>query len=155
MRLLPTTAFAIAALLSPLPLLAQDDAAETALEARQGFMEMLGINMGVLAGMAKGDTPYDEAAAATAGANIEALSRYALPGLFLEGTSTDDLPDDTAALPAVWKDNATFTTRFADFTNAAAGAGEAVKGGQEAVGPVVQKLGATCKACHDTFRKPE
>ena len=32
---------------------------------------------------------------------------------------------------------------------------EAVKGGQANVGPVVQKLGGSCKNCHDDYRKKE
>ena len=38
--------------------------------------------------MAKGDIAYDEAAASTAAANIEALTKYDLPGLFIEGSES-------------------------------------------------------------------
>ncbi|RNF36375.1 c-type cytochrome [Paracoccus methylarcula] len=151
MRLISLTAMtAIAAF----PLLAQADAAEDAIEARHGFMKMLAINMGTLAGMAKGEIEYDEAAASTAGANLEALSKYTVPALFLDGTANGEI-DDSDALPAIWEKPEDFGQKFADLGEAAAGAGDAVMGGQENIGPVVQKLGGACKACHDDYRKKD
>lgn len=151
MRLMTLTAIAATA---ALPLIAYADAAEDALEARHGYMKMLAINMGQLSGMAKGEIEYDEAAASTAAANIEALSVYDVSGLFVEGTSVDDT-DDSEALPAIWENPEDFAKKYAGLAEAAAGAGEAVKGGQENVGPVLQKLGGTCKACHDDYRVKE
>lgn len=148
------TTFAALAALTAIPVLAYADAAEDAIEARHGYMKMLSINMGTLAGMAKGDIEYDEAAASTAASNIEAISGYALGGLFLEGTAEGEA-DDSDALPAIWENPEDFGTKVAGLAEAAAGAGEAVKGGQENIGPVVQKLGESCKACHDDYRKKE
>lgn len=115
-------------------------------------MKMLSINMGVLSGMAKGDIAYDEAAATAAGANIETLSKYTLPALFIAGTSPDD-GVETEALPAIWENSEDFATKFAGLQEAAMGAGAAVAGGQESIGPVVQKLGGACKTCHDDYRE--
>lgn len=140
------------AALAAAPAIAHADAAEDAIEARQGFYKMLAINMGTLAGMAKGEIAYDEAQAAAAGANIEALTGYDLPALFIEGTSSEDNPE-TEALPAIWENPEGFAEKFAGLQEAAAGASQAVMGGQENVGAVVQKLGGACKACHDDFRK--
>lgn len=143
------------AVLAALPVVAlADDAKEEALKARHGFYTMLSINMGVLSGMARGEIAYDEEAASTAGSNIEALSRYAVPGLFIEGTAAGEM-DDSGALPVVWSDSADFAAKHAALGEAATGSGEAVRGGQGNVGPVVQNLGIACKACHDKFRKPE
>lgn len=142
----------IAAVPAFLPTLSLADAVEDALEAREGFMKMLAINMGTLSGMAKGDIAYDAAAATAAGDNIEALSKYTLPALFIEGSSPAD-GIETEALPAVWENSADFGTKFAGLQEAAAGAGAAAGGGQEALGPLLQKLGGACKACHDTYRK--
>ncbi|MFB2533424.1 cytochrome c [Paracoccus sp. p4-l81] len=153
MRFIPAAVLAIASL-TPLAAMADEDPKELAIEARQGYFVMLGANMGQLAGMAKGDIAYDEAAAATAGANIEALSKYTVGMHFMPGTAKGEM-DDTDAKPEIWTDMAGFSAKFADFQNAAAGASEAVKGGQGNVGPVVQKLGGTCKACHDSFRAAE
>ena len=43
----------LASVLAAVPVLAFADAAEDAIEAREGYMKMLSINMGTLAGMAK------------------------------------------------------------------------------------------------------
>ena len=142
----------LASVLAAVPVLAFADAAEDAIEAREGYMKMLSINMGTLAGMAKGEIAYDAAAATAAGDNIEALSKYTLPALFIAGTSPAD-GAKTEALPAVWENSADFATKFAGLQEAAAGAGAAAGGGQEALGPVLKKLGGACKACHDTYRK--
>ncbi len=142
----------LASLIAAIPAIALANAAEDAIEAREGYMKMLAINMATLAGMAKGDIAYDAAAATTAGDNIEALSKYALPDLFIPGTSPAD-GVDTEATAAVWENSADFGTKFAGLQEAAAGAGAAVGGGQDAIGPVLQKLGGACKACHDTYRK--
>ncbi|MFV0385502.1 c-type cytochrome [Paracoccus sp. (in: a-proteobacteria)] len=149
MRLTTLTAVVATA---ALPLIAHADANEDAVEARQGFFQMLSINMGTLAGMAKGEIAYDEAVASTAAANIEALTHYQLPGLFLEGTAAGTMPD-TGALPAIWEKPEDFASKFAGLQEAAMGAADGVKGGQGNIGPVVQKLGGACKACHDDFRQ--
>lgn len=149
MRLIRT--LALASLVS-IPAIATAQSAEDALKARQGYMEMLALNMGPLAAMAKGEMEYDEAAASTAGANIEALTQYAVAGLFVPGTADGEV-DGSDALPAIWENPEEFGQKYAGLTEAAAGASEAVKGGQGNIGPVLQKLGGACKACHDDFRK--
>lgn len=150
MRLLIAATTLAAAL--PLAAIAADDPNEVALEARQGFFQMLGFNMGKLAGMAKGDVPYDEAAAVAAATNINALSRYDVTQHFIPGTSTAELGTETQAKPEIFTDMAGFSAKFADLQKAADGIPEAVKGGQDKVGPVVAALGAACKACHDSYR---
>ena len=148
--------FLAAALAVPTVVAAQsgEDAAEQAIEARHGFMTMLGLNMGQLAGMAKGDIAYDEAKASRAAANIVALTQYDAPALFIEGTSSEE-NDDSHALPAIWEKPDDFRAKFAALGEAAAGSADAVKGGQGNVGPVVQKLGGACKACHDNYREKD
>lgn len=149
MRLLITAAALIAL---PVMALADEEAIEANIKARQGFLEMLSLNMGPLAGMAKGEIPYDEAAATTAAANLELLTKYPFPTLFIEGSSLDDVKG-TAAKGDIWKNSEDFAKKYADLGAAVTGAAEAVKGGQGNVGPVVQKIGATCKACHDSYRE--
>ncbi len=146
--------FLTAAAVAVLPILAHADAAEDAIEARHGYMKMLAINMGQLAGMAKGEIGYDEAMASHAASNISALSGYDLPSLFVAGTSSDENPESDA-LPVIWAKPEEFSNKFMEFREAASGAADAVKGGQGSVGPVVQKLGTACKGCHDTYRKPQ
>lgn len=127
---------------------------EAAHEAREDFMKVFGQNMKVLSDMAKGDVAYDEAAASAAAAAIEEQSGKDLAALLVPGSSSDDV-DESRALPAIWDNVEDVTAKFADLNEAAAGASEAVKGGQDNIGPVLQKLGGTCKACHDDYRQPE
>lgn len=150
-------AVAFAALVTASPFAAAqsaDEAAENAIEARHGYMTMLGINMGQLSGMAKGEIDYDEAMASRAAANIVALTQYDAPALFIPGTSSDE-NDDSDALPAIWNNPDDFGAKFAALTEAAAGSPDAVMGGQENIAPVLQKLGGACKACHDNYRKAD
>ena len=150
MRFIPAALMALATL-APLAAMAEDDPKELALEARKGYFVMLGANMAPLAAMAKGEMPYDEAAAVAAAANIETLSKYTVGMHFMPGTAKGEV-EDTDAKPEIWSDMAGFGAKFAAFQEAAAGAAEAVKGGQDKVGPVVQKLGGSCKGCHDSSR---
>lgn len=153
----PVKAITLAlALAAPVLAAAQsaDEAAEAAIEGRHGFMTMMGINMGQLSGMAKGEIPYDEAMASRAAANIVALTQYDAPALFIQGTSSED-KDDSDALPAIWEKPDDFRAKFAALGEAATGSPDAVAGGQESLGPVLQKIGGACKACHDDYRKKE
>lgn len=145
MKLLLTAAIAA------LPVLAYADAKEDALTARQGYMKMMAINMGMLSGMAKGEIEYNAEAAAKAGANLQALGGYDMPSLFIEGTSTADM--DSEALPAIWDNTEDFSAKFVKFQEAAAAAGPTLGNGVEAVGPALQQLGGSCKACHDDYRE--
>ncbi|MFH5773030.1 c-type cytochrome [Paracoccus sp. NGMCC 1.201697] len=151
-QILTAASLAALSLLQPLAAMADDDAIEQAIEARHGFYNMLAINMATLSGMAKGDIAYDEAVASRAGANIEALTHYDLPSLFIQG-SAHGQAEDSAAKPEIWTNLDDFKSKFAGLVEAATGASEAVKGGQDKVGPVVGKLGAACKACHDVYRE--
>lgn len=145
--------FAAIAATLPLGAMAEDDSPEvTAMKARQGYFKLLGANMEVLAGMAKGEIPYDEERAAMHASNIETLSQYNLGFHFPEGTSSDDL-EGSGALPKIWTELDGVVAKHADLAKAATGAGDAVRGGEGNVGPVVQALGGTCKACHDNYRK--
>lgn len=125
--------------------------AEDALEARHGFMKMISLEMGTLAGMAKGEIEYDETAASAAAKNLMALAQYDAPKLFVEGTSSDDV-EDSDALPAIWADKEDFNAKYAALATATDGIDQAVMGGQGNVGPVVQKLGTTCRDCHKPYR---
>lgn len=144
--------FSVITALIAVPALAQDKLQASNIKARQGYFTMLGANMAPLAGMAKGEIEYDEAAAAQAAANIEALSNYMVSMHFVEGTSADDV-EGSSAKADIWADMDGFKAKYVAFADAAAGASEAVKGGQGNVGPVLGKIGATCKGCHDSYKK--
>lgn len=144
---------AIAALsLTPALAMAEDSPEEVALEARKGFMQMTGTNMDMLAGMAKGDIAYDEATASVSAANLETLSRYTVGMHFIPRTAAGEM-DDSEALPKIWEDMPGFQAKYVAFGEAVAGASEGVKGGQDKLAAVVEKIGGSCKGCHDDYRK--
>lgn len=145
--------YLIAAIIAATPVGLHAQTPEDVLAARQGYMKLIGLNMGVLSGMARGNIDYDEEVAATAAGNLEALTHYAAPTLFVEGTSSADL-SDSGALPAIWENPEDFGTKFAALGQAVAGSSDAVRGGVANVGPALQTIGGACKECHDTYRKP-
>jgi len=148
MRLLLAAALSI----TPMVALAEEDTPEQiALEARQGYMLMLGANMGPLAGMAKGDIPYDEAMASFHANNLAALANYEVEMHFLPGTAQGEM-EGSEALPKLWENLDDVRAKHEDLKKAALAAPEGVKGGSENVAKVVQNLGLACKACHDNYR---
>lgn len=132
-----------------LPAQAQFAKPEDAVKYRKASFTLMSAHFGRLGAMANGRLPYD-AKVATENAEVDlALSK--LPwAAFGEGTDKGE----TRAKPEIWKE----TSKFKDASekmqaeivklNAAAKVGnlDALK---VAFGPAA----ATCKACHDNFRK--
>ena len=145
--------YVLTALICAIPaVVAAQDAAQKTVEARQGYYKLLGANMGVLAGMAKGEIEYEGAAAQTAADNIVLLTTYNLGHLYPMGTSSSDM-EGTRAKAEIWEDfdavqakadklfeAATELTKVAGFDKADMAA---------ALGPV----GGACKSCHDDYRE--
>ena len=60
---------------------------------------------------------------------------------------------ETDALPAIWENKADFDSKVDDFQAAAATlASTAAAGDIAAITSAFQATGATCKACHQTYR---
>jgi cytochrome c556 len=141
-----------AALLATLAAGQDQKALEKAVAARQGLMKLIVWEAGPLFSMAKGDIPYDAATAEANAKDLNTLAQYGADALFLPGTSRDDLGESTAALPAIWQDNAKFVHNFdamkEQTANVAAQAGQ----GEDALKGAVAELGKACGNCHETFR---
>ncbi len=125
--------------------------AEDTVAARQGFYKLLGANMGVFAGMAKGDIEYDAAAAQTAADNIVTMTSYNLGHLFAPGTSSDEVKE-ARALPKIWEDFPGVQEKGMDFVTAAMEMQSVAGNGKGEMAGALGKLGGTCKACHDNYR---
>lgn len=135
-----------------LPAAAQDFANEVG--ARQGMFKIMGLNLGVLGGMARGNIPYDTDAAQVAAANLVAVSSINPFNMFPQGSDNMAL-DTTRARPEIWDNVADVGEKWVAF-GAAAEALQGVAGtGQEALGPALGALGGTCQACHEAYRGPE
>ena len=141
----------IAALLISPTLSLAETPEEKTVETRQGYFSLIGANMGVFAGMAKGQIDYDAATAQAAADNMVLLSNYNIGHLFMPGTSSLDL-DNTRALPDIWDDMSGVQAKFSDFGKAAQAMQAAAGQGKAEMAGALGALGGTCKACHDTYR---
>ena len=123
---------------------------EDEIEARQGLMTVVGFNMGILGGMAKGKVPYDAAKAEAAAKNIYAASTMDTSAMWPPGSdnSNPKLKGETDALPYIWKNFPEIGEKHTDWVKAsealAANAGKSLGDLRKNIGAV----GKSCKGCH-------
>ncbi len=146
-------AITILALSGSAPAMAQDDFSGQ-LKARQGQFRILAINLGILGGMAKGETPYDAEMATHAADSLVGVSQVHQPPLWPEGSDNMAL-DGTRALPSIWDNRDDFLAKWQGLGEAVTGMQKVAGTGQEAIGPALGKIGDACKACHDDHRAPD
>jgi cytochrome c556 len=149
MKKLITAASALMALMLALPAAAQFAKPEDAIKYRKAALTVMGNHFARVGAMASGRAPYD-AKAALENADIAAAMAKLPWAAFTEGSDKGE----TRAKPEIWKDSAKFKEAAdkmqAELTKldvaAKAGNLDALK---TAFGPAA----ATCKGCHDNFRK--
>ena len=141
----------IAALICAAPAISTAQEAKDTVAARQGFYKLLGANMGVLSGMAKGEMDYTAEGAQTAADNIALLTQYNMMHLFAPGTSSADV-EGTRALPAIWEDMAGVQEKGAAFKAAAENMQSVAGQGKDQMAGALGQLGGACKSCHDDYR---
>lgn len=124
---------------------------DDAVKARQGYFDMLGAQMAVLAPMAQGKMDFDTDKAKVAADNLAALAKVNVLPLFMAGTSADDMAGKTRARPDIWENGDDFLAKATAFHDAAAEMPTAA-GSLETLQAAVGKLGGSCKGCHDNFR---
>jgi cytochrome c556 len=132
--------------------MAQDYANQV--KARQGQMQIIAINIGILGGMAKGAVEYDAAAAQAAAKSLHGVSMVDVATLYPEGSDNIAL-DTTRANPTIWDQSDDFGAKWTALGDAARSAAMTAGDGQEALGPIMGALGGTCKGCHETHRGPK
>ncbi|MFW5642042.1 MAG: c-type cytochrome [Roseicyclus sp.] len=132
---------------------AQDDL-PFPVQARQGQFTMMGLNIGVLVGMARGERDYDAAAAQAAADNLVAISTIDQSFHWPEGTDNASL-SGTRALPAIWEDLPDVNAKWEAFGAAAEGLADVAGDGLEPMQAAIGPLGATCSDCHDSYRADE
>lgn len=136
-----------------LPAIAQDRALLGSIKARQGQMQIISKNMGILGGMAKGEIAYDATAAARAASDLAAIGSLNQAVLWAEGSDSTSMSGN-AAEAEIWDDWAGFDAKWQDFAMATAAAATTAGDGKEALGPIMGQIGRTCGACHDDYRTP-
>jgi len=127
-------------------------AADDPIATRQAIMASVGAAAGLGGGMMKGEIAYNPAAGKAAIASMNAAA-VSFGDFFPAGS--DQGKTDAAA--AIWENADGFTAELAKFSAATGKAMEAAgKDGpadldafKAAMGPVF----ATCKSCHETYRK--
>lgn len=123
-----------------------------AVGARQGHMQVMALNLGILGDMARGNTDYDADVAQAAADNLVAMGTINQRFYWPEGTDSESY-EGSRALPALWEDQASLFEIAGRFSPAAealsAVAGQGLDTMRGAVGP----LGAVCGDCHEAFQE--
>jgi cytochrome c556 len=136
--------------LAPAAALAQS--AEDVVDARLGYQHLLGLGMGGVAAMARGEAPYDAGLAEVHAANLALLADMQTGPMMAAGTSNADLPGKTRALPAIWENPERYAELEEALREAVAGLVAVAGDGADALGPAVTAVGGSCRACHSDFR---
>jgi cytochrome c556 len=122
--------------------------------ARHGYMLMMAMSLAPLGTMAKGNTPYDAAAAKSAAANLTALAGLDTSMLWVPGTETG-VAEDSFALPEILSNADDRNAKFAALRTAAATLADAAGTDAGALKAAMGAVGTACGECHKQYRKPE
>ncbi len=134
------------------PTIATADPIKDAIDARQGYYQVVKHNAGVLFGMAQGKIDYDAARATSAANDLQALANLGNDGMWPMGSSNADRPGETRALPVIWGTYPAVLEKSEAFKSASNALASSAGNGLDALRAGVQTLGASCKGCHDTYR---
>jgi cytochrome c556 len=115
-------------------------------EDRQSDMKAIGQAMKDGAGL-NAPAAFDAAKAKAAMGSVADAAKKA-SALFPKGSDADP---KTAADPKIWENNADFVKRISELQTLATTASNATT--VEAYKPAFAAVGATCKSCHDVYRK--
>jgi len=119
-----------------------------AIEYRQAAFSMISVQIGDMGAMLKGKVPFDAEQFKMRANNAAALSKMPWEA-FYEGTNKGD----TAALAAVWAENATFVEKANAFAANADKLALAAQSGDKAViGKAFGAWAKGCKDCHKQFK---
>jgi cytochrome c556 len=144
-----------AALLAGAPVLSEDlNDPEELLTARHGYMLMLANQLAPLGAMAKGEAPYDAAAAEKAAQSLAALASVDTSMVWAPGTEAGALAD-SAALPEIIANAGDREARFAELKTAANPLAAAAGTGHDGLKAAMGAVGQACGGCHKQYRKPE
>ena len=123
-----------------------------AVKARIAYMQLNGFFMGQLAGIAKGQVPYDAAQATGVAKSLLALSTMDAGAMWPPGSDNQALPGKTRAKPELWTTFPAVMEKANALTTAleamVVAAGTDLASLQGAFGAV----GAGCGGCHRPFR---
>lgn len=149
---LAAAACGLLATLTALPAAAQFRNAEAAIKYRQSAMYLQNNHMGRLFAMVNGQVPFDAKVAAENIEIVALLNSRVQFAAFIDGTDKGN----TRAKPEIWtekdKFQAAVTKSQEDVTKLVA-AGKT--GSLDQIKAAAGAVGQSCKACHDTYQKPQ
>jgi cytochrome c556 len=120
---------------------------EDAIKYRQSAFTVMANSFGKIGAVVKGEAPFNKDEVAKNAAVVATISTLPWQA-FSPGTEGGN------ALPAVWSDNAKFKSAGEKMQVAVANLNTAAQSGdQEAIKKAFGAAGATCKGCHDDFKK--
>ena len=115
---------------------------------RQGMMKKMGGAAGALAGIAKGEKPYDaEIVKASLSTMVEVAKTF--PDQFPVGSETGH---ETEASPKIWEAMDDFKAHAAKLGADAETALANLPADQAAVGAALKTIGGDCGSCHEVYR---
>ncbi|MFC4270512.1 hypothetical protein GQF03_02035 [Sneathiella chungangensis] len=113
-------------------------------------MKKLGMNMGAIGKVAKGEMSYSDSLNDNAMQIAEIAAN--MGKLFPEGSGVEA----SRAKPEIWTEKDAFQKDIENLQAAATQLVAAVKTGDQAmIGAALKETGGTCGACHKQFRKPK
>jgi len=121
-----------------------------AISDRKAAMKNVGMAMGALVGMFKGEMDYNPVMASLAFATMNNAS-IGITSLFPAGTETGG---KTSVNLKIWSDMDGFSTGMVKFQTDTAAAIAAKPADIEAFKPIFFKVAGNCKSCHEGFRLP-
>lgn len=149
MKKLIAAATSLLALMLALPAAAQFAKPEDAIKYRKASLTVMAAHFGRVGAMASGRAPYDAKAAAE-NADIAAAMAKLPWAAFTEGSDKGD----TRAKPEIWKDSAKYKDAADKMQAEMVKLSAAAKAGNvDALKTAFGPAAATCKGCHDNFRK--
>ncbi|NCT98610.1 MAG: cytochrome c [Comamonadaceae bacterium] len=149
MKTVAPLVLALAASALAAPAMAQFQKPEDAVKYRKASFTVLAAHFGRVGAMANGRVPFDAKVAAESAAIAETMSKLPWEAF---GPGTDK--GDTRAQPAVWTEQAKFKAAGEKMMGEVAKLNAAAKTGNlDQIKAAFGAAGASCKACHDDFRK--
>ena len=140
---------AVLAITVSVPAQAQVAKPEDAIKYRKASLNVMAAHFGRVGAMANGRVPYD-AKAAQENAEIAAVMAKLPWAAFGEGTDKGD----TRAKPEIWKEAAKYKEASDKMQAEMVKLNTAAKAGNiDALKVAFGPAAASCKACHDAFRK--
>ena len=152
LKIRPSLALAALALVTALPAAAQYRNAEAAIKYRQSAMTLQNNHMGRLFAMIKGEMPFDAKVAAENIEIVALLNSRVQFAAFIEGSDKGN----TNAKPEIWTEKDKFAAAVAKSQEDVVKLAAAGKTGNlDQIKAAAGAVGQSCKACHDTYKKPQ